>query len=52
MVTLKDFKDEPYQNREYQMEMMVVLGGLMAMMGISLALQYSSFKKIQVTVNK
>ena len=34
------------------MELMIVTAGLMSMLGVSLALQYSSFKKVQVTVQK
>lgn len=34
------------------MEMMLVLGGLMSMMMVSLALQYASYKKIPVAIEK
>jgi hypothetical protein len=34
------------------MEMMLVLGGLMSMMVVSLSLQHVSYKKVAITVSK
>lgn len=34
------------------MELMIVTAGLMSMLGVSLALQHASYKKVQVTAQK